>query len=38
MDLEYKNLTEEERLIINMRRADSWRYVSYRLWEIAVKK
>lgn len=34
----YKDLTEEEKLIIKMRRADSWRYASHRLLEIAVKE
>ncbi len=33
----YKDLIEEEKLIINARRADSWRYANYRLWEITVK-
>lgn len=36
--MKYKNLTEEEKLILKMRRADSWRYASQRLLEIAVKE
>ena len=36
--MEYKDLTEEEKLILNMRRTDSWRYASQRLFEIAVKE
>ena len=36
--MKYKDLTEEEKLILNMRRADSWRYASQRLFEIAVKE
>ena len=35
--MEYKDLTEEEKLILNMRRADSWRYANQRFLEIAVK-
>ncbi len=34
----YKDLTdEEEKLIINMRRVDSWKYASCKLWEIIFK-
>lgn len=34
---EYKDLTEEEKLIINTRRVDSWKYASYKLWEMIFK-
>ena len=36
--MKYEDLTEEEKLLLNMRRANSWRYASYRLLEIVVKK
>lgn len=35
---EYKDLTEEEKLILKARRADSWKYASYKLWEQIFKK
>ncbi len=28
---EYKDLSETQKLIMKMRRADSWKYVSYKL-------
>jgi len=34
---EYKDLTEEEKLIINMRRVDSWKYANYKLWKTIFK-
>lgn len=36
--MEYKKLIEEEKLILNMRRLDSWKYTSYKLWEIIFKE
>ena len=33
MKKEYKDLTEEEKLILKSRRADSWKYTTYKLWE-----
>lgn len=34
---EYKDLIEEEKLVIDMRRATSWRYVSFKLWRQIFK-
>lgn len=36
--MKYEDLTEQEKLILKARRMDSWRYVIYKLWEIAVKE
>jgi hypothetical protein len=36
--MKYKDLTEEEILILNMRRAGSEKYVNYLLWLLATKE
>lgn len=35
--MEYKDLTEEEKLLINLIRTDSWKQSIHKLWEIIVK-